>query len=227
MDTKHEDREPRAMRHGEWYWADKAVIRKYSGNVGFLALAVYHLLASMADESQACYPSQKYVADKLGCSRRSVSRAIKRLVENKLISLWKTPGKRAACTLLPVRMDSIGTDVRHGSPKGVTNESTNNNTEQEEKNNKVVCDSKCHDTIKEPGMEAGGESRKELLAHDLAEALNDPNHYTIYLSYAKQYSESFLRRVLAETKMTPDTKIRKSRSALFNYLVYHYAGQRN
>ncbi len=217
----------RSMEHGGWYWVDKAVIRKYSGNVGFLALAVYHLLASMTDESQTCYPSQKYVADTLGCSRRSVARAVKRLTENRLISLWKSPGKRSGYRLLPVRMDTHDTDLRHGSPKDGTNGSTNNNTEQEEKNNKVVCDSKCHDAIKEPGTEAGDESRKELLAHDLAEALNDQAHYTIYLSYSKQYSESFLRRVLAETKMTPDTKIRKSRSALFNYLVYHYAGQRD
>ena len=217
----------RTMKHGEWYWADKAVIRKYSGNVGFLALAVYHLLASMADESQTCYPSQKYVAETLGCSRRSVARAVKRLADNKLISLWKTPGKRSGYLLLPVRMDKDDADLRHGSPKGMTNGNTNNNTEQEEKNNKVVCDSKCHDTVKEPGTGAGDESRQELLAHDLAEALNDQAHYTIYLSYAKQYSESFLRRVLAETKMTPDRKIRKSRSALFNYLVYHYAGQRD
>ena len=227
MDNTPEKEEPRAMRHGQWYWADKAVVRKYSGNVGFLALAVYHLFASMADESQTCYPSQKYVADMLGCSRRSVSRAIKRLADNKLISLWKTPGKRSGYQLLPVRMDTHDVDLRHGRPKGETNGNTNNNKEQEEKNNVVVCDSKCHDAIKESSTGAGGESRKELLAHDLAEALNDRTHYTIYLSYAKQYSESFLRRVLAETKMTPDRKIRKSRAALFNYLVYHYAGQRD
>ena len=215
------------MERGAWYWVDKAVIRKYSGNVGFLALAVYHLLASMADENQACYPSQKYLADTLGCSRRSVSRAIRRLEENKLISLWISPGKRSGYRLLPVRMDTYDTDLRHGRPKGKTNGSTNNNTEQEEDNNKFVCDSKCHNTIKRPETEAGDESKSELLAHDLAEALNDQSHYTIYLSYTKQYSESFLRRVLAETKMTPDRKIRKSRSALFNYLVYHYAGQGN
>lgn len=215
------------MRPGAWYWADKAVIRKYSGNVGFLALAVYHLFASMADENQTCYPSQKYVADTLGCSRRSVARAVRRLAENKLISLWKAPGKRSGYRLLPVRMDTHDTDLRHGGPKGETNGSTNNNTEQEEDNNKFVRDSKCHDTIKEPDPGAGGESRHELLARDLAEGLNDRTHLTIYLSYAKQYSESFLRRVLAETKMTPDKKIRKSRAALFNYLMYHYAGQRD
>ena len=124
-------------------------------------------------------------------------------------------------------MDTHDADMSHGGPKGETNGNTNNNKEQEENNNVVVCDSKCHDTIKRPETEAGYESKSELLAHDLAEALNDRNHYTIYLSYAKQYSESFLRRVLAETKMTPDRKIRKSRSALFNYLVYHYAAKRD
>ena len=206
---------------------DKAVIQQHSGNVGFLAVAVYHLLARMADENQTCYPSQKYLADRLGCSRRSVSRAIKRLVEDKLISLWKTPGKRTACTLLPVRMDTGGADLRHGRQEGETNGSTNKNKEQEKDNNVVVCDSKCHDAIKETGTRARGEFRQELLAHDLAELLNDQSHYTIYLSYAKQYSESFLRRVLAETRMTPERKIRKSRAALFNYLVYHYAGKRD
>ena len=215
------------MKHGEWYWADKAVIRKYSGNVGFLAIALYHLFASMADERQTCHPSQKYIADVLGCSRRSVSRAVKRLVENGLISLWKTPGKQSGYRLLPVRMDKDDADVRHGRPKGETNGITNNNTEQEEDNNKFVCDSKSHDAVKESLTGTEDKSRQELLAHDLAEALNDPAHFTIYLLYAKQYPESFLRRVLAETKMTPDTKIRKSRSALFNYLVYHYAGQGN
>jgi len=217
----------RTMKPGEWYWANKAIVQKYPRKVGFLALAVYHLLASMVDESQTCYPSQKYVADILGCSRRSVARAVKRLLENKLIGIWKIPGKRSGYQLLQVRMDISDTDLRHRRPKDETSGSINNNTEQEENNKTFVRDPKCHNAIKELDLGDEIQSKQELLAHDLSEALDDQSHYALYLSYAKEYPEPFLRRVLAETRMTPDKKIRKSRAALFNYLLYHYAGKRN
>ncbi len=215
--------EQRTLKYGEWYWVDKAIIQKYARKVGFLAIVVYDFLASMADESQTCYPSQGYIAQSLGCSRRSVSRAIKSLVGELLISVWKTSGKRAAFTLLQVKSDTHGTDLRHGRPEDGTKGSINNNKEQERENNKFVGDLKTHDPIKEPHNGIEIQSKQELLAHDLAEGLNDTNHYSIYISYAKEYPEPFLRRVLAETKMTPDSKIRKSRAALFNYLLHHYA----
>ncbi len=227
MDKNPEDSKPRIMRPGGWYWVDKAVVQEFPRRTGFLSLAVYHFLASMADENQVCYPSQKYLADKLGCSRRSVNRAIKRLVEEKLISLWKRAGKRIAYRLLEIDVCNHGTAMRHESPAHVTDGNINNNKEQEKENNIVVRDSQ---NLKPDGgayIGTEAEPRHGLLAHDIADALGDHSHYTIYLSYTKQYSESFLRRVLAETRMTPDGKIRKSRAALFNYLVYHYAGKRD
>lgn len=218
----------RSMRDGKWYWADKAVIQQYVRRVGFLAIAVYHFLASMADENQSCYPSQKYIADRLGCSRWSVNQAVKKLRESRLIGCAKAVGRSNTYHLLPVPMSSDHTGGVGSEPINVCEtEDTNDNKEQDKDNNIVVSDLKTHNTTKEPNGETETGSRQELLANDLAEALNDRSHYTIYLSYAKQYSESFLRRVLAETKMTPDKKIKKSRAALFNYLVYHYAGQRN
>jgi uncharacterized radical SAM superfamily Fe-S cluster-containing enzyme len=65
-------------------------------------------------------------------------------------------------------------------------------------------------------------TREELLAFDLAQALKDRNGFPLYLSYAKKYPESFLRRVLGEVKEIPDRKIKKSRAALFNHLVQKY-----
>ncbi|MCL4873542.1 hypothetical protein KJ039_05630 [bacterium] len=70
-------------------------------------------------------------------------------------------------------------------------------------------------------------TEKELLAMDLAEALNDTKNLPLYLSYCNKYPEQLLRRGLSEVKELPREKIRKSRGALFNYLVQKYANKQN
>ncbi len=70
-------------------------------------------------------------------------------------------------------------------------------------------------------------NEKELLATDLAEALNDTKNLPLYLSYCNKYPEQLLRRVLGEVKELPQEKIRKSKGALFNYLVQKYANKNN
>lgn len=67
------------------------------------------------------------------------------------------------------------------------------------------------------------QSRAELLACDLAEALNDRQTLSIYLLYAKRYPENLLRKILGEVMEIPDQQIKKSRAALFHYLVQKYA----
>ena len=221
MTDKATDRGLRTMKAGRWYWADKAVIQDYARTLGILAIAVYHLLASMADENQSCYPSQKYIADRLGCSRWSANRAVRKLIINRLVSVEKTAARRNIYRLIPLSVQQDHTTVLDKSNSDVGNGNTNNNQKQDINNDTFVRVQKDNTTDKHDDED--NESRFEILAKDLSQALNDQSHHSIYLSYARQYPESFLRRVLAETKMTPDSKIRKSRSALFNYLVYHYA----
>jgi hypothetical protein len=67
------------------------------------------------------------------------------------------------------------------------------------------------------------ETREELLALDLAQALADQKNLALYLSYAKKYPESFLRGILAKVAETPFERIKKSQASLFNYLVKKYA----
>jgi hypothetical protein len=62
-------------------------------------------------------------------------------------------------------------------------------------------------------------TREELLALDLAEGLNDRKSLPLYLTYARRYPEGFLRRTLGAVKEIPDDKIKKSRGALFNYII--------
>ncbi len=68
-----------------------------------------------------------------------------------------------------------------------------------------------------PGYQ--GPSREDLLAHDLAEGLDDLKGLALYRSYAKKYPEPLLRQVFATIMLIPAKHIKKSRGALFNYLI--------
>src|SRR3989304_2206183 len=85
MSERYPYDEIRKMDEGGWYWIPKVVIQEYAPKVGTMGIAVYNFLASMADRNQSCFPSQQYIADRLGCSRPTVSRALKRLEVHGLI----------------------------------------------------------------------------------------------------------------------------------------------
>jgi DNA-binding transcriptional MocR family regulator len=70
---------------------------------------------------------------------------------------------------------------------------------------------------------AGTCAWQELLAWDLARALDDPQGINLYRSYCRKYPEELLRKALADAREVPSHKIKKGRSALFNYLVQRYA----
>jgi hypothetical protein len=57
------------------------------------------------------------------------------------------------------------------------------------------------------------------LAREIAETLDDHESLQLHLMYAVKYQESFLRRILAKVMSLPDEKIKKTRGALYTYLV--------
>lgn len=65
-------------------------------------------------------------------------------------------------------------------------------------------------------------TREELLAADLAHGFQDSRNVSRYLQYAHRYPEPFLRRLLSEVRAVPEAKIKRSRAALFTYLLNHY-----
>lgn len=65
-------------------------------------------------------------------------------------------------------------------------------------------------------------TKEELLAMDLAEGLNDRANLGFYISVCRKYPEDFLRKIYAEVKEVPLSKIKKSKGALFNYLIQKY-----
>ncbi len=58
---------------------------EFAPAIGFFAVAVYVVIASRADEGRESRVSAAYIADVLNCSKRSVIRCIKRLVNSGLI----------------------------------------------------------------------------------------------------------------------------------------------
>lgn len=65
-------------------------------------------------------------------------------------------------------------------------------------------------------------TKEEILAGDLAYGLDDIPNFAFYLSVARKYPGDFLRKIFTQVKDVPSSKIRKSKGALFNYLVQKY-----
>lgn len=57
------------------------------------------------------------------------------------------------------------------------------------------------------------------LANEIAETLEDRDSLALHLQYVRKYKESFLRKTLAKVMALPEHKIRKTRAALFVFLI--------
>jgi hypothetical protein len=66
-------------------------------------------------------------------------------------------------------------------------------------------------------------AHRELLAWELAKALDDPAGINLYRSYCHRYPEELVRRALNEAGQVPAIKLKKGRIALFCYLLQHHA----
>lgn len=65
------------------------------------------------------------------------------------------------------------------------------------------------------------------LANEIAATLNDPEALPLYLTYTRKYQEPFLRKILARVMSIDESKIKRSRGALFTYLINQHAGNSN
>ncbi len=210
----------RSLSDGDWYWVSKAVVRERVPDIGLTGFAVYSFLASMADAGQRCFPSQKYVGERLGVSRSTVCRAVKALEASGLVRKEKINRARCAYVLLGAGCRRGGHQVPPGRNRGVAGTDTNDKTIKRINNN---IDK---EKFAGPGTKRfKPRTRQEMLALDLAEALDDLAGLPLYISFAKKYPEDFLRQVLGEVREIPREKIRKSRGALFNHMVRERAGK--
>ena len=68
-------------------------------------------------------------------------------------------------------------------------------------------------------------SKEEKLAREIADALDDNDSLTVHVGFVEKYSESFLRKTLQRVLSIPEAQIRKTRGALFTYLVTQNGGK--
>lgn len=57
------------------------------------------------------------------------------------------------------------------------------------------------------------------LANEIAETLKDRDSITLHLQYARKYKEEFLRKILNKVMSLEESKIRRSRAALYTFLI--------
>lgn len=57
------------------------------------------------------------------------------------------------------------------------------------------------------------------LANEIAETLKDRDAVPYYVTLTRKYHEDYLREVLAKVMTIDETQIRKTRGALFTFLV--------
>jgi len=206
----------RDLRNGNWYWISKRIIKEYSKKVGAVGILVYNFLASLADDNQSCFPSQKYIAECLGYSRATINRAVKTLEKNGLLKIKKRDRYHLIYYLCEPRCKASETQMSNTGNSAVNRMNTNNNK-------LIRINIKNNDDRNFLNSSFKPKTKEELLALDLAEELNDRKNLSLYLRCARKYPEPFLRRVLGEVKETPFERIKKSKAALFNYLIKKYA----
>lgn len=212
---------PRRLTDGGWYWIDRNIVQNYARAIGATGVAVYNVLASMADSNQECYPSQQRIGDLLGYSRATVNKVLKVLERRGLIAVSKRNAHGCTYQLSKVRCKTGETEMSTRGNQDVPPVDTNDN-QLIRINNDIIVRVKKEEfevAVTGRGSEFLPETREELLAHDLAAALNEPENLSWYLYLAKRHPESLLRQILSETKEIPKSEIRKNPPALFNYLL--------
>lgn len=145
--------ELRDQRHCNWYWMDKAVYLNNAKTIGLAAFAVYNALCAYSNCNK-CWPSMQTVSEKLGVSRKSVSRALKTLELNGLIKIesGQDTGNPNIYTLLNIQdggtreiegYDNLDTVVGQIRPARVGHYKPSNN------NNTTIIKNNNVDTIKD------------------------------------------------------------------------------
>jgi hypothetical protein len=57
------------------------------------------------------------------------------------------------------------------------------------------------------------------LAHEIANTLDDRDSIPYHLLNARKYKEEFQRKILNKVMALPDNKIKRSRAALYTFLI--------
>jgi hypothetical protein len=68
-------------------------------------------------------------------------------------------------------------------------------------------------------------TKQEHLAQMIANAFQDRDQLPMYVRYCTKYPPAVIERAFADARSVPEAQIRKSRAAIFFFLVKTYAHQ--
>ncbi len=229
----------RSMSDNEWLWLDKRVLLLYGKSVGATGMFVYSVLAIFSNNNtQQCFPSHKLISKITGLNKKTIIRKIKLLDQLGLIKKIKINQRRCSYVLLKVKGGNstpfnlkvtektpfASHDMTLDTPKGdkMYTQKVASCHPNYNKRTKIINYIDKEKYLKLKNISFKGfkpKTREELLAVDIAKALNDEKGLAYYLSLSRKYPEFILRDVLGQVKETPVDKIKKSKGALFNYLI--------
>jgi len=178
-------------------------------------------LSTFMDAEGHCFPSQEALAQALGISRTAVSKRMKSLLtfrwqERPLVSAqkvrsWKGIFENTIYTILPESslriFDSRGEKSSHVNSSHVAGSHTNQN----QTSNKIL------NTVTERKI-----SKIDPLALQLASDMSDTNNLAYYRKVVRQLPASVLLQARGE--VLEEKNIKKSRGAMFAYLVKKHTG---
>lgn len=67
--------------------------------------------------------------------------------------------------------------------------------------------------------------QSDALALEIAEAFQDEGHLAVYKVYCRNFPQNVVHRAFAEVRGLPEHRVRRSRLALFIYLIKAYASE--
>jgi hypothetical protein len=76
-------------------------------------------------------------------------------------------------------------------------------------------------------MPLAAKTQQEYLAELIAEAFGESGKRELYLHHCRKYPLETIQKAFAEARSIPDDQIKKSRAAVFFYLVNYYAHHRS
>ncbi|HZS04840.1 MAG TPA: hypothetical protein VFD58_08390 [Blastocatellia bacterium] len=65
-------------------------------------------------------------------------------------------------------------------------------------------------------------NKREYFARMIADAFGDRAQLSLYVNYCRKYPLSLIYRAFAEAQSVPEASIRKSRAAIFFFLINRY-----
>jgi len=198
----------------KWFTMPRSLFKQFTSVLGINTVAVYCLLAAYADNHYKTRLTFPKISQKLGCTNSEAIRALHLLEDFHLIRSEPIVGRTKMYQLLWVPpWGKLWGKMKEKSGPYRIDYSINNKYDIDGLINKIILNQNMNQT------------EETLFAYELADALNDREAIQMYISYVHRFSESLLREILTKVLSVPDSKIRKTRGALFNYLIQQHAAK--